>query len=374
MLHRQDQSSAPWTHQACRVPVIGPGFYVEGRAPAAPGESTLRHAVGAMPRHPHLYTIDEDGTHREVEPLLRRPHDPASAPRRRARVSVVIPALNEAKNLPHVLPHIPADVHEVILVDGRSVDSTIEVARELLPNIRIVKESRPGKGAAMCAGFRAAEGEIIVSLDADGSTDPREIPRFVQALLDGADFAKGSRFLANGGSTDISRLRAFGNAGFVALVRVLFGGGYTDLCYGYNAFWASVLPTLDLDGAGFEIETMMNVRALREGLRITEVPSFEQSRIHGVSNLRTFRDGWQVLMTILRERLPARRSSLTWAAASGYDGAGGSAAGAQPRPHLVPVMDPVSMAEAELGFERREAIGSDLEPEFAARMEPSMEA
>jgi Glycosyl transferase family 2 len=228
--------------------------------------------------------------------------------RAQARVSVIIPTLNEARNLPIVLPHIPRDVHEVILVDGLSVDDTIEVARSLLPSIRVVIEPQRGKGAALCAGFRAAEGEIIVMLDADGSTDPTEIPRFVDALLGGADFAKGSRFLADGGSTDISRLRAIGNWGFLSLVRILFGGQYTDLCYGYNAFWASVLPVLALDGTGFEIETMMNVRALREGLRVAEVPSFERSRVFGASNLRTFRDGWRVLRTIVRER-PQRRQS-----------------------------------------------------------------
>jgi hypothetical protein len=306
-----------------------------------------RRAASVAPRHPHLYTIDADGTRREFEPARPPRNDRGATAQTGARVSVVIPALNEAKNLPHVLPLIPTDVHEVILVDGRSSDDTIDVARSLLPGIRIVRELRPGKGAALCAGFRAAEGEIIVALDADGSTDPGEIPQFVDALLGGADFAKGSRFLANGGSTDISRLRAFGNLGFVALVRVLFGGRYTDLCYGYNAFWKSVLPTLDLDGAGFEIETMMNVRALRAGLRVTEVPSFERSRIHGVSNLRTFRDGWAVLMTILRERLPARPSSMTWHPTSNVDEAGGDADGRAPRPRLVPVMDPLLAADIE---------------------------
>jgi hypothetical protein len=343
-------------------------IHVEGLPAIAPRAGALRRAVSVVPRRPRLYAIDERGNRREVEPASWTPNDVGSPNQPRARVSVVIPALNEAKNLPHVLPHIPPDVHEVILVDGRSVDGTIDVALALLPNIRVVRESRPGKGAALCAGFRAAEGDIIVTLDADGSTDPTEIPRFVEALLDGADFAKGSRFLKNGGSTDISRLRAFGNLGFVGLVRVLFGGRYTDLCYGYNAFWASVLPTLDLDGAGFEIETMMNVRALRAGLRVMEVPSFERSRIHGVSNLRTFRDGWQVLLTILRERLPARPSRVGRDSTASADDTGWSFAGASPRPRLVPVMDPVLTAEAELAFERVR-VGPDLDPDFAVGME-----
>ena len=97
--------------------------------------------------------------------------------------------------------------------------------------------------------------------------------------------------------------RKLGNAVFVAMVRLLFGGGYTDLCYGYNAFWRQVVPRLDLDGDGFEIETMMNVRALKIGLRVAEVPSFESRRIHGESNLHTIPDGMRVLRTIIRERL-----------------------------------------------------------------------
>jgi glycosyltransferase involved in cell wall biosynthesis len=217
-------------------------------------------------------------------------------------ISVVVPALNEAANLPFVLPRIPTDVLEVILVDGHSTDDTVAVARALLPSVRIVPQQGRGKGAALRTGFAAARGDIIVMLDSDGSTAPEEIPAFVGALLDGADFVKGSRFLSGGGTTDMPFYRKLGNFGFVAVVRLLFGGRFTDLCYGYNAFWRRVMPVLALDGDGFEIETMMNVRALKAGLRVVEVPSYESPRIHGESNLRTIPDGWRVLKTIVRER------------------------------------------------------------------------
>jgi glycosyltransferase involved in cell wall biosynthesis len=184
------------------------------------------------------------------------------------RVSVIIPALNEAENLPLVLPRIPSYVHEVILVDGNSTDGTVEVARNTLPSIRVVQQNGPGKGNALRTGFATATGDVIVMLDADGSTDPGEIPLFVHALLGGADFAKGSRFLHGAGTSDMQFHRRLGNQFFVLLVRLLFGGRYTDLCYGYNAFWRSHLPQLDLDGEGFEIETMMNLRALTAHLRI----------------------------------------------------------------------------------------------------------
>jgi glycosyltransferase involved in cell wall biosynthesis len=225
------------------------------------------------------------------------------------KVSVVIPTLNEARNLEHVLPKIPDWVYEVILVDGHSTDDTVEVAKRLRPDIRILEERRRGKGIALRSGFIAARGDIVVMLDADGSTDPAEIPAFVGALLAGADFAKGSRFLQGGGSADISLLRQFGNWVFTRIVRLVFGGNYSDLCYGYNAFWRSVLPHLNLDADGFEIETLMNVRALSRGLHVTEVPSFESERIHGQSNLHTFRDGWRVLKTLLREGWAHRKSA-----------------------------------------------------------------
>jgi glycosyltransferase involved in cell wall biosynthesis len=217
-------------------------------------------------------------------------------------VSVVIPALNEAENLPHVLPRIPRWVDEVVLVDGLSEDETIAVAQQLYPKIRIVQERRPGKGAALRAGFAAATGDIIVMLDADGSTDPAEIPTFVGALLGGADFVKGSRFMQGAGTSDMPRHRKLGNWALVQLVRQFFGGRYSDLCYGYNATWADVVPTLDLDTDGFEIETTMNIRALRARLRVVEVPSFEEKRVHGVGRLRAIPDGWRVLKIIFRER------------------------------------------------------------------------
>lgn len=223
------------------------------------------------------------------------------------RVSVIVPTVNEAKNLPHVLPRIPGWIDEVILVDGNSSDGTVETARELMPDIVIIEQPRLGKGAALAVGFAAARGDILVTLDADGSADPAEMAGFVGALLAGADFVKGSRFLQGGDTHDMEWYRRLGNWGLLQLVRLRFGGRYSDLCYGYNAFWRDVLPHLRVESAtGFEIETQMNVRALQAGLTIAELPSREYARIHGVSNLRTIPDGWRVLKTIARLGLAQR--------------------------------------------------------------------
>ena len=116
----------------------------------------------------------------------------------------------------------------------------------MLPWVRAITQTRKGKGNAMACGFAAATGDVIVMFDADGSADPAEIPAFVAALVAGADFAKGSRFAPGGGSDDITLLRRTGNAGLNGVANALFGTSYTDLCYGYNAFWADLLPLLDL--------------------------------------------------------------------------------------------------------------------------------
>ncbi len=217
-------------------------------------------------------------------------------------ISVVIPARNEASNLPYVLPHIPSIVSEVILVDGHSTDGTVAVAQQLLPTIRIIKQTGNGKGDAVRAGVAACTGDIIVMLDADGSADPREIPRFVEVLTAGNDFAKGSRFAKGGGSLDITFLRCVGNYGLSTLVNVLFRTNFSDLCYGYNAFWRHCLDYVEIDSDGFEVETLINIRIHQACLKIVEVPSFEYKRIYGTSNLHTFKDGWRVLKTIVRER------------------------------------------------------------------------
>jgi glycosyltransferase involved in cell wall biosynthesis len=218
------------------------------------------------------------------------------------RVSVVIPTLDEVENLPHVFARFPHGLYEVILVDGHSIDDTVRVARSLRPDVRIVLQCGRGKGDALACGFAAARGDVIVTLDADGSTDPAEIPRFVEALLDGADFAKGSRFMEGAGSEDLTPIRRMGNDGLRLVVNAMFRTRYTDLCYGYNAFWATCLPHMTVACDGFEIETLMNVRVAKAGLRVSEVPSFESSRLFGASKLHPVRDGVRVLRTIVHER------------------------------------------------------------------------
>ncbi len=229
------------------------------------------------------------------------PVEPATA-----LVSVIIPTLNEAENMRYVIPQLSRD-YDLIVIDGGSTDGTAEVVRELRPDATVLRQPGRGKGDALLCGFLAARGDIIVTFDGDGSARADEIPRFVRAL-DEADFAKGSRFIEDGGSADLTFVRSLGNRFLCGLVNLLHRTAYTDLCYGYNAFRRSCLPFMPDSAPGFEIETMMNIRLAKTDLQIVEVPSYEDLRQFGRSNLNEFRDGFKILRVLIRERFRSQRA------------------------------------------------------------------
>ncbi len=215
----------------------------------------------------------------------------------RPKISLVIPTMNEAANIPHVLPNIPDLVDEVVIVDS-STDDTVDVIRRYRPDAKIIREEPRGKGSALKTGFKHATGDLIVMMDADGSMDPGEIPAFLDPILNGHDVAKGSRIL--GGSEDLTPLRKLGNRCFVAMVNYLYGTDYTDLCYGYRAFKREALNRLETESRGFDVETEQSILMKKIGLKVCEVPSYERSRRHGKSKLNTFRDGFLILKRIMK--------------------------------------------------------------------------
>jgi glycosyltransferase involved in cell wall biosynthesis len=220
-------------------------------------------------------------------------------------VTVVLPAKNESRNIEWVLRHIPDTVDQIVLVDGLSHDETIAIAQMVQPDVRVVHEERRGKGIALRSGFAAATGDIVVMLDADGSMDPQEIERFVEPLTRGYDMAKGSRFMAGGGSSDITTVRSIGNRLLLFATNLMYGTAYTDLCYGYVAFRRSALTRMNLTATGFDIEAQLVAQATRAGLKVAEVPSFESPRRFGTSNLHAIRDGIKILRRLLSERFAA---------------------------------------------------------------------
>jgi len=260
----------------------------------------LQAAVKVMPMTALRTTEPVDLTRLADLISLAPPYADQPLAPKRPTISVVIPTLNEAANLRYVLDRLPAMVSEVIIVDGHSTDNTVAVAVAARPDARIVYQDGKGKGNALACGFKLSTGEISVMLDADGSTDPAEIPRFVAALTNGYDFAKGTRFMTGGGSDDITPFRRLGNWCLTTAVNQIWHVKYSDLCYGYNAFWTRCVPTV-ADCSGFEVETLMNIRLAHSSVRVIEVPSVEACRRSGTSNLRVGRDGLRVLRTIVAE-------------------------------------------------------------------------
>lgn len=227
-------------------------------------------------------------------------------------LTVVIPTLNEAENIGPVLRQL-SRFDDIVLVDGFSTDGTIELARSVRPDVRVVQRRPRGKGDALRAGFAEATGDVIVIMDADGSMDPGEAEVFMAMMALGFDLVKGSRMACGGGSHDLTTIRLLGNAALCKLANTLFKTQWTDLCYGYLAFRRSCLPKMSLTANGFEIESQILGHAALAGLRIAEVPSVELPRIAGTSHLNARRDGTRILMTMLAARFAprARRSAVS---------------------------------------------------------------
>jgi len=216
-------------------------------------------------------------------------------------ITALVCTLNEEETLPHVLPRIPDWVDEVLLVDGHSTDKTVTVAKRLRPNVRIVHQPGRGKGDALKCGIEQAHGDIIVTLDADGTTDPADMPRFVEPLLRGYDFVKGSRF-ALSRPAGKPRHRVFGNWVIVTAYNILYRTNYTDLCSGYNAFWKQAIARVDLSGWTNQEEPLLNARVRKAGLKVIEVGHHDKGRTGGETKQPSWRQGSGAVRTVIRER------------------------------------------------------------------------
>jgi len=214
------------------------------------------------------------------------------------KISIVIPTLNEGKNLAKVLKDIPKSVDEIIVVDGHSTDNTVEIAKMF--GAKVIFDD-VGKGSALRKGMKVAKGGIIITMDADYSHKSSEIGLLTEGIKAGFDICMGSRFIQGGGTEDMPWYRKIGNKFFVFLVNLIWNMNYSDLCYGYRSFRKSCIKKLELKQDGFGIETEIAIRAAKKKLRILEVPSYEKERAGGEGKLRTFSDGWLILKTIISE-------------------------------------------------------------------------
>ena len=231
------------------------------------------------------------------------------------KISIIIPARNEAENIFKILSEINLDTHEIIVIDGNSTDDTVINASKHPKNPIILHQKSKGKGAALSLGFKMSTGDIVIAVDADGSNDPKELQNFISQIESGADLVKGSMNLFGGGSEDITQFRNFGNFFLTTTANIVFKTKWTDLAYGYFAIRKDLLDKLNISefdsrvsswlsyGQGFEIESLICCRAARAGAKIVEIPSFERNRWSGSSNLNSIPDGFRALLAILYEKI-----------------------------------------------------------------------
>ena len=223
-------------------------------------------------------------------------------------ISVVVPARNEDHTVGDVIDRLKTTLQavgvpsEILVIDDCSTDSTAEVS--LRRNVTVYSfKQHMGKGYALRAGFVKAKGEIIATIDSDGSNRPEELPTLLNPVLrNQADLVIGSRFSGTEGTSG-KKFNAAGVRLFNSIIRILTGVVVTDSQSGYRAMKSKVLEGLKLKAATYEIESEMLVKIAHRGFRICEVPvSFEQ-RTYGVSALDPIYDGFKILMSIFTSYL-----------------------------------------------------------------------
>ncbi|MGA3290278.1 MAG: glycosyltransferase family 2 protein [Candidatus Bathyarchaeia archaeon] len=220
-------------------------------------------------------------------------------------VSIIIPAFNEEKNLGNVLAElhkldeqVQMD-HEVIVVDDGSTDKTKEVAIRNGAKV-LSNKTNQGKGCSLKCGFEYARGEIIVTMDADGSHNPEDIGKLISPVLNGADVAVGSRFNTDEGKKTTTRVNLFGNHLINLLILIMTGSVVTDSQSGFRAYKSTVLKETVVTSKGYAVDTELTLKSIINGYSLKEVPILVRKRANGCSRLNPIRDGLRILKVIIQ--------------------------------------------------------------------------
>lgn len=215
------------------------------------------------------------------------------------RISLLIPARNEYEALPHMLEGLPRDfAHEIIVVDGHSDDGTPVLARK--SGCKVVIQEGRGYGMGVISGIKAAEGDLLCFMDADGSYDPEALPRLLELIDQGYDIVFCSRYLPGAGSDDDTFIRKLGNKFFTVLARAMFKIKLTDSLFFYALGKKEVFEALELTARGFAICIEIPIKVQKAGYKYTEIPSKERPRLAGQSKVNAIWDGLLILATMIK--------------------------------------------------------------------------
>jgi glycosyltransferase involved in cell wall biosynthesis len=219
-------------------------------------------------------------------------------------ISVVIPVFNEELTVSNVIERLKVTMkkigvrYEIIVVDDCSTDKSFEISKSHKVKAYSLKKHR-GKGYALNVGFAKAKGEIIATIDSDGSHSPEELPNLLNPVLqDKADLVIGSRFLREK-PVSTKRLNEFGVRLFNVLIKFLTRAEVSDSQSGYRVIKSDIFKTLRLWSDEYEIESEMLVKTAQRGFRVREVPISFKQRTYGKSRLDPIVDGFKILISIL---------------------------------------------------------------------------
>lgn len=246
-------------------------------------------------------------------------------PRRRPfTTTLLVPTLNEIDGMRSVMPLVSRDwVDQILILDGGSTDGTTEYALE--HGYDLVVQRRPGIRFAYMDALPHIKGDVILTFSPDGNSLPHLIPVVLDKLQEGHDMVIASRYLEGAKSDDDDLLTAFGNWLFTRTVNLLYRGSYTDVMVIYRAYWREMISALDLDKDSsystpewlfqtlISWEPLLSVRAIKQRLKIAEVPGDEPARVGGERKLRIFKWGAAYYFQFWRELLFWRKPLVrTW--------------------------------------------------------------
>jgi len=226
-------------------------------------------------------------------------------------ISVVIPAFNEEKTIENTLSRIYKTLeaiqlpYEIIVVDDGSTDKTAQLAYRHKATI-LTNGKNQGKGYALRRGFHHAKGDIIITIDADGSHDPADIKRLLIPILNGADIVIGSRFTNGQGKNSTKKLHILGNHLINLLIRIITQKRITDSQTGFRAFKKKIINQIKITSKGYQVETELTVKALKNGNTVQEIPITSRKRKDGCSHLNPLTDGFKILKTIMMASIKAK--------------------------------------------------------------------
>lgn len=214
--------------------------------------------------------------------------------------SVIIPSLNEAESIKSVIDEIPRElVNEIIVVDGNSNDGTEKIVMTI-PDVTLINQKSVGFGSAIREGIKRATGDVIIILNADGSHNPSEIKGLLDKIDQGFDYVMAERYSKNAHSEDDTVLRRFGNKIITGIINILYHKSISDSLYLFTAIRKSKLDAILLNKDGFEFCVEVIIKAIKNDLKMAEVPSHERKRIAGKSKVRPFWHGLIIIIEIFR--------------------------------------------------------------------------